>query len=120
MPKGRELRDRTANVLSLMGSLDGAATRVRRGRVVVIPEPWLGQVTRAATIRKRQAKRVRKQRQQHSWCAKGFGRVDRERELKIEALAQRRPSAEPGHPRNWAPRLAPKRVRLLARDDEDA
>ncbi len=35
-------------------------TRVRRGKVVAIPEEWQGKVTNPQTIRKRQSKLTRK------------------------------------------------------------
>lgn len=40
--------------------IDGKSYRMRRGRLVEIPEQWVGQVTHQQTIRKRQSKSRRK------------------------------------------------------------
>lgn len=42
--------------------LDGKFWRRRRGRLVEIPEEWVGKVTDRQTIRKRKSKRIHKLR----------------------------------------------------------
>ena len=45
-------------------------TRVRRGKLVAIPDKWVGQTTSQQTIRKRQSKHSRKMRMRRSWFCK--------------------------------------------------
>lgn len=41
---------------------DGKQYRMRRGKLVEIPEEWVGKITHASTIRKRPSKQIHKLR----------------------------------------------------------
>ena len=51
-----EYRDREPRSRSKVKTVDGKPHRVRRGKLVEIPEEWFGKVTHKQTIRKRDSK----------------------------------------------------------------
>lgn len=46
---------------------DGKFYRMRRGRLVEIPEEWVGETTHPQTIRKRPSKMIHKRRKDKGW-----------------------------------------------------
>lgn len=66
----------------------GKFYRHRRGKLVEIPEEWLGEVVHQQTIRERPSKHPRKKRMQ----------------LAISGRADTEHGGKPGNPRTWAPR----------------
>lgn len=82
--------------------------RLRRGKLVRIPDEWVGEVAHPQTVRKRPSKEPRKHRRRGEWPIRANNRMPRERE---STLKGRRPSTKMGHPRNRSPRHQRKRQR---------
>lgn len=92
------------DILTRMGA--PLVTRVRRGKLVVIPDEWVGHTTDPQTIRQRQSKFSRKSRMQRC-MPREQGRRDREHPRKY--FTWRKLS---GHPNHWAPRHSPHKNRF--------